>query len=126
MYEGIKQVFERYAKYSIFLLLAVLLASLFNNVKKVKEAKDRVELVKDRVEQLRKENDELKKNLEKVQSQEFLDTQLRDELGYVKEGEIVVVLPEDTEFLKNLAPEVKNTQTVMPDPNWKKWLKLFI
>ncbi len=41
-----------------------------------------------------------------------------------KEGEIIIVLP-DEEILGTLAPNLEEEEEALPDPNWKKWLKLF-
>ena len=42
-----------------------------------------------------------------------------------KEGEIVVILP-DEHILRKLAPDREIEEEVLPDPNWKKWMKLFL
>ena len=42
-----------------------------------------------------------------------------------KEGEIVVILP-DPETVRKFAPSIYTEEEPLPDPNWKKWLKLFL
>ena len=66
----------------------------------------------------------MQEKLDKVQSEEFIEKQLRDILGMVREGEIVIILPED-DIVRSFAPKFEKEEEVLPDPNWKKWLKLF-
>jgi hypothetical protein len=42
----------------------------------------------------------------------------------VKEGEVIVVLP-DEDILRKLAPLLPTEENTLPEPNWKKWEKLF-
>lgn len=73
-----------------------------------------------RLEELKKENETLKRELEYKKSDDFAEGEIRDKLGLVKEGEIVVVVPK----------EMDNSQSTTDDrqaqmPNWKKWWELF-
>ena len=43
----------------------------------------------------------------------------------VKDGETIVVLPEE-ETLRKMAPRFEREEEVLPDPTWKKWVKLFL
>jgi hypothetical protein len=69
-------------------------------------------------------NAELGKRLAEVKSQDYIEKQLRDKLGLAKPGEIVVVMP-DADTLRKLAPKPVEEEAVLPDPTWKKWLRLF-
>jgi len=66
----------------------------------------------------------LEAELKKVQSDAFLEKQLRDKLGLAKEGETVVVLP-DKEALKGLVPPLPEEENILPKPIWQRWLDLF-
>lgn len=59
----------------------------------------------------------LKERLYYVKTQEFIETQARERLGMVKEGEYIVLAPAATSSTKTI--EIKDTT-----PNWKKWLNL--
>ncbi|MDP3994252.1 MAG: hypothetical protein Q8P91_00270, partial [bacterium] len=59
-----------------------------------------------------------------AKKQEYIEKQLRDKLGLSKEGETIVVLP-DADTLRKLVPPIPGEEEILPDPNWKKWLKLF-
>ena len=111
----------------LLLLFIVLLAllSLVRNVLKISQSKEKIRESQERVEELKRESERLAKEIEKVQSEVYIEKQLRDKLGLVKEGEIVVVLPDD-EVLRKLAPNIPEEEDILPDPNWKKWLKLFL
>lgn len=117
------------AKYSLYILLvfcAFLVFSLAGNIRNSMDAKDRVYEVENRINNLEEENKELERNLEIAKSEEFMEENLRDELGYVKEGEIVLVLPEDEDYIRSYAPKLPEEKDLLPDPNWKKWAKLFL
>ena len=116
------------SKLSRFLLLFLsflFLISLVRNVFRIFEAKSRIDTAQSRVDRLQSQNEELKKVLAQAQSGEYVERQLRDKLGLSKEGEIIVVLP-DEETLRRLAPKPIEEEETLPDPTWRKWLKLFL
>ena len=115
---------KTYSRYLLILICIVLMASLIKNIYKIKEAQEEINQLQARVEELREKNDGLKQSIEVAKSEEFIEKQLRDKLGLAKEGEIVIVLPEE-EVLRKLAPEDEEEEVFLPDPNWKKWMKLF-
>lgn len=71
------------------------------------------------VDQLRQENEGLKQDLLQVESQDFIEKQAREKLNLQKEGDIVVVLPQDLKYKD--APQVEEPEA----PNWRKWWSLF-
>ena len=99
--------------------------SIIRNIGKITAIRGEVDKEKQRIENIRKENEELQKKITQTQSDEFIEKQIRDKLGLVKQGEIVVVLP-DEEVLKGLAPKLNYEEDSLPDPTWMKWLKLFL
>jgi len=107
------------------LLVILMLASIARNIGKVIVIREEVAKERERLERFEKENERLQKKITETQSDEFIEKQIRDKLGLVKEGEIVVVLP-DEEILRSLAPKIEVEQDSLPDPNWKRWLKLFL
>lgn len=98
-------------------LIVSLSRNIFSLIKKGEEIKR--ETLK--VEKLRQENQELKSQLEYVSSPSFIEKEAREKLGLAKEGEQVVVLPENVEEIVLPKEEEKPEEL----PNWKKWLKLF-
>ena len=100
------------------------MVSLVRNIVKINNVNQSIKDEEEKVEKIRQENAELKAKLEILRSDEYQEKQLRDKLGLAKEGELIVVLPED-EVLRNLAPKHIEEEETLPDPNWKKWLHLF-
>ncbi|OGM02253.1 hypothetical protein A2115_01995 [Candidatus Woesebacteria bacterium GWA1_41_8] len=121
----IKSILSPYIRYLFIAFFILLTVSLARNVIRILKAGERVGEAEKRVEKLKVENEELKKRLETVGSEEYIEKQLRDNLGLAKEGETIVVLP-DEETLRALAPRVEEEEETLPDPNWRKWLKLFL
>ncbi|MBI4153373.1 septum formation initiator family protein [Candidatus Woesebacteria bacterium] len=123
-WEKAKNKLKSYYIYLGLLLGLFFILSLARNVSKIAGAGKRIDKAESRVEKLRRENEEIKRKLAEVKGEEYIEKQLRDKLGLAKEGEIVVVLP-DEEILRKIAPSVPEEEDVLPDPTWKKWLKLF-
>ena len=117
--------FRKIVGYGGLLLVILMLASIARNIGKVIVIREEVAKERERLERFEKENERLQKKITETQSDEFIEKQIRDKLGLVKEGEIVVVLP-DEETLRSLAPKIEVEQDSLPDPNWKRWLKLFL
>lgn len=122
--EGIKRRLGKYWVYLILVLALFFVVSLSRNVFRILQARKRIDEEQGRVNKLRDENEALKKRLAETQSEAFIETQLRDRLGLSKEGEIIVVLP-DSDTLKKIAPARPEEEETLPDPTWKRWLRLF-
>lgn len=114
-----------YSKLLLIVLVIFFAVSLYKNLSKVRGSDDRIENARNNLEELKRENNKLKEELKEKESEEFIEKELRDKLNLAKEGEIVVVLP-DEEILRKLVPERIEEEDILPDPNWKKWLKLFM
>lgn len=123
--KGLKKIFQKYSFYIGLGVLIMLVMSLLGNISRIKNVNLKIEKEKEKVEELRQENEELQKDLEFVQSEEYIEKQLRDSLNLAKEGEIVVILPEP-EIVKKFAPRVDEEEEILPNPNWRKWMRLFL
>jgi len=119
-----KNKLKVYSNYFFIILIVFLLLSLSRNIIKTLDAQKKIDAKQEEIAALQKKNEKLKSELSQVQSSEYTEEQLRNKLGLAKEGETVVVLP-DKETLKNLVPAEETQQEALPDPNWKKWVKLF-
>lgn len=117
--------FKKFVGYVTLILLVLIVISIIRNVGKAMSIRAEVAKERMRVEALKKENEELQARISQTQSDEFVEKQIRDKLGLIKEGEIVVVLP-DEEILRSLAPKLESEEDALPDPNWVRWLKLFM
>ncbi|MEK7061410.1 MAG: septum formation initiator family protein [Patescibacteria group bacterium] len=124
MGEKLKQKLIKIRIYVLIFFVFFFGLSLFRNILKINEAKNRIEREKDKVIKLEEEGKILEEELKKMQGNEYLEIQLRDKLGLAKKGESVVILP-DPETLKSLVPEIPDEKDYLPDPPYVKWLKLF-
>jgi len=75
-----------------------------------------------KLEELKVENQVLREQLNYVQSEGFVEKEAREKLGMNKEGEIVVILPEDFEEMVEQSQGAVEPEEI---PNWKQWLGLF-
>ncbi len=73
---------------------------------------------------MKKENEDIKKRIEELGSDLYIERQLRDNLGMAKEGEVVVILPEDEE-LEKLVPDFDLEKKEEEKPVWRRWLEVF-
>ncbi|HEX6977230.1 MAG TPA: septum formation initiator family protein [Patescibacteria group bacterium] len=108
----------------IIVVIILLSLSLLGSIKKILNANQKLTEAKNKIEAAQKEQEELKKKVAEAKSQEFIEKEARNKLGLAKAGEIIVVLP-DAQTLKLLAPTPEKEENFLPDPNWKKWAKLF-
>lgn len=122
--QSAKSRFGKSLRY-IFIALVVLLSiSLIRNIIKISQVRRRIDEEAARIEGLKEENLKLQKRLEDIQSDRYIESELRDKLGLAKGGETILVLPEEN-VVKSLAPESSDEQEALPEPNWKKWVMLF-
>ncbi len=121
---NIKARLKTYSNIVFVVISLLMLVSLARNIIKVKEAKERLKEKEEYIEKIGEENEELGQRVATFKSEAFIEKQLRDKLGLAKEGETIVVLP-DEETVKKFAPSDEKEEEILPDPNWKKWLKLF-
>lgn len=121
---NISEFLGKISRYAILLFIVLFAVSLIRSLIRINKSKGQIDEARERVEKLESENEDLKVKLTTSQSEEFVEQQLRDKLGLAKEGEIVVVLPEAS-VLKQIAPKIQYEEEILPDPTWKRWLKLF-
>ena len=112
-------------KVGLGILFVFLLVSLIRNISIMATGDKRIAEEEAKLEKARKKNSELKATVAKISTPEYLEKQARDRLGLVREGETIVVLP-DEETLKKMAPRFEREVDTLPDPTWKKWVKLFL
>lgn len=120
----LKPRLRKYANIVILFVAILLSISLFKGVSRIRRAEDKISQTRDKIEKLEKENQELEVDLGLTENETYLEKQLRDGLGYAKENEIVIVLP-DEEILRKLAPRLEVEQEDLPKKNWEKWAEVF-
>src|SRR3989344_3039256 len=85
-------------------LTVLLVVSFTKNFLRIRKATQRISEKEKDIENTRQENNKAAQKLSQMQNPYYMEKQLRDELGLAKEGEIVVVLP-DEDVLKKIAPK---------------------
>jgi cell division protein FtsB len=109
--------------FSVVILGAVILAlNILNQINTTLRSSDRLSAQAEIVYQLEAKNRELKKKFSKIQTEEFIEQQARDKLGLGKDGETVVIIPEDK--LKMVMGASQSAQ-IERLPNWLGWFRVF-
>jgi len=121
---SLKARFAKLWGYFVWLLVIILVVSTTRNIGNVKRVESDVQAERGRLAKIEKDNEDLKNQIAQAQSPDFIETEIRNKLGLAKSGEAIVVLP-DAAILRQLTPQPSQEADVLPDPNWKKWLKLF-
>ncbi len=67
---------------------------------------------------LQETNKRLQDSLTDIKGEDYVERVARDKLGMVREGEMMVILP-DRE------PKAQKSGSDEAGPNWKKWVRLF-
>lgn len=116
---------KKLIKIGLLIISIGLLYSGFNNYRRLSDARKTIEEARVHTESLAKEQKKLEDELSKTENNQFVEKQLRDKLGFAKEGEIVIVLPPQEE-LKKLAPPKISEEEYVPKKNWEKWMELFL
>lgn len=105
-------------------LFLILISSFIKSVKRIRIGDSVIEKTKVKIEKVEAENLKLAEQLKIIQSDEYLEKQLRDKMGLAKEGEIILVLPE-ADIVRKLSPQIPIDEEIKPKPNWQKWLEMF-
>lgn len=108
-------------KWSILVVIAGLLFAVKQgaSVWRLWKSGEQVHLAQMQLQQEEERNQALKKRLAEVDNPEFIEREAREKLGYAKEGETILILPQQN--------EVDSSQlTVDSRPNWRKWWDLYI
>lgn len=107
----------------LIMLIALLLAyNLVNQIYDAVKSGERLSQQLEEVYQLEAQNRQLKKRLSEIQSDDFLEEQARNKLGFGKTGETVIIIPE--EKIRQILGATASAQEARL-PNWLGWLKVF-
>lgn len=111
---------------TVFVVFVCILlgGSLLRNLNTILSTNEEIALAKQKLAEIEEKNKELEKQNLIVGSPAYKEKLIRDQLGYAREGETVLVLP-DTEILRKLSPIIaENEGGEERIFNWQKWLKL--
>lgn len=112
-------------KIGIVAIIIVILFITYNLIGQIIAAvssSERLSQAAEELYQLEAKNKELKKTLSEVKSTDFIEKQARDKLGLIKEGETIVIIP--NEALERVLGESKKLEEIKL-PNWLGWWKVF-
>lgn len=115
---------NRLVRGAIIFLILMFSLSFIRNIGRVRKINEKIKEKEKRISQLKTENEEIKKRIEEASSQMHKEKEYRNSLGLIKEGEIVVVLP-DKDVLISLAPDLPVVEEEELKPNWRLWLEAF-
>lgn len=117
---------SRALKVFLGLVFILVLASISRGVLRMVASQNRVGEAEVHLAELKADQEKLKSELEAIQSGFNKERLARDKLGLAKEGEIVIVLPEEG-VLRRLSPRrLTEEKTESLSPNWKKWWELLV
>ena len=116
---------NRISKLMLWVLFVLFIISIGRTIAIIHSINQRIDDDANEAVKLEEKNEALKKQLEDVDTEFYLEKQIRDKLGYSKEGEVVLILPPD-EVLLQLVPKSPEKEDVSIEPNWQKWAKLFL
>lgn len=109
---------------AIFWLIGIyLIVVLARELWQAPQAIKRVDRAEEEVERLEEEQAGLRSRLEEVQSEDFIEKEIRDKLGMVKPGEVAVMIPEE------LRQRTEEEEVAVEDekvlPIWRQWVEVF-
>ena len=106
----------------VFIVAGVVVYNLVGETLQALRTGDRLSQVVEELQTLEIKNKELKNKLLEAKSAQFIEAIARDKLGLAKEGETVVVIPEERiNQILGLSKKIEEIKL----PNWLGWLKVF-
>ena len=105
-------------KWLAILVGFVFLWSLGRGVAQIEKAYENISRAKERLKEEESKYTELERRREEVQTEDYRERVIRDDLNMQKEGEVVVILPEEETKSPDMVGEEEDK------PNWLKWWEL--
>ena len=107
-----------------FIVIVVSIVMVVNLSRSIWDLWRRRDVLGERQEVLRRteeENKRLQSELEYAGSSEFIETEARNRLGLGREGEAIVLMPNNQFPMSNIQTKTEKEKI----PNWKRWWRLF-
>jgi cell division protein FtsB len=111
---------KKWASWVVLILGVVMVFRVGGNVVRLWKAGRWVEEATQSVKEAQEENQRLKAKLGEVQTPEFMEREAREKLGYGREGEIVLVMPDE----QNSKSEILSSKE--DEANWVRWRQLYL
>lgn len=107
---------------AILTIVLILAYNILGQITSALKAEERLQEAVEKLHSLEVKNKELKKKLEAVKTPDFIEREARDKLGLVREGETLVVIP-DEKIKLVLNRERQEVEARLP--NWLGWWRVF-
>lgn len=104
----------------VVVILGLMTIRTGQNVVRLWRAGERVTEAEKTLAEARAENDKLQDRLTEVRSDEFVEKEAREKLGFGREGEVILILPDQASDNNESGGEEGDK------PNWQKWWNLYI
>lgn len=107
-----------------WLALALVLSLVINfsrDIIRLLKNRERIDQAKEKLQKTETEHQQLKMQKNSFQTEEFIEREARNKLFMGKEGEVVVLLPEELKALEEEKLEVEEKELSI----WRQWLELF-
>lgn len=111
--------------YIILIFSLLFIISLLKNSWRLFHADERLKTAEKKLAELKKENQTLQEKFQFYQSDQFIESQIRDKLQMAKPGETIIILPENLSRESSKSGSESNQTTDKELSNWQKWLKIF-
>ncbi len=104
----------------LFIILSIFALRTSFGIWKLWQSRGIVRDAKMRLEKAKLDNKKLTERLSEVQSDEFVEREARDKLGYGKPGETILILPNQN------SAQYTEKGTQENKSNWRRWCDLYI
>jgi cell division protein FtsB len=115
---------SRVVVYGIIAFELILITSLIRGLNLSQKSRERVDLLRETRSELEEEHARLLEQSKYVQSDYYIEQVAREELQLFREGETVIILP-DEQLVKTGLMQIEKREEVHL-PNWQKWLRLLV
>lgn len=119
---NVKFMIKKIVPIAIIGIVLLIAYNLIMQITNAVRSQERLSAQAETVYQLEAKNKQFKKKLLEIQSEQFIEEQARNKLGLSKEGETIVIIPEDT--LKLVMGATASAQAERL-PNWLGWWRVF-
>ena len=119
--ENVNQMFRKISIVIGIFIVLILSLNVIGQILSTLKSGERMDQATEKLHKLEVENRNLKNKLENVKSNDFIEEEARNKLGLAKEGEIIVIIPDET---IDLILGKKKAEIVRL-PNYLGWWRVF-
>ncbi len=119
---------EKLIRGGIIILIFYLVVSFIRDSLELRQVEERLKRAKTEVEELEQKHQELEEKKRWVESEGFTEEEIRNKLNMAREGETVVILPEEEKRKMGVKRELEESGQRLEEEgkeNWRRWVELF-